>query len=253
MRRLTVKKIWFLALGLGLAVVLVVVGLAACTPGTTTVNTGYQQEGIWVNGQGKVSAAPDMATLQLGIEAQADSVAQAQSEATRAMEEVVKALKASGVAEKDIQTMFLSIQKITAKDEYGQGEITTGFSVTNTVVAKIRNVTKVGEVIDAVVTAGGDLTRIDGISFSIDDPTPYLAEARAKAMADAKAKAEQLASLSGVTLGKLIYIQDSSYYYPPTPYSYTAGGMAAPASVTPISPGELDINGSVQVAYAILK
>ena len=251
------KKIWFLALGLGLALVLAVVGLAACTPGTTTVNTGYQQEGIWVNGQGKVSAAPDMATLQLGIEAQADSVAQAQSEATRAMEEVVKALKANGVAEEDIQTMFLSIQKITAPDKDGQGEITTGFSVTNTVVAKIRNVAKVGEVIDAVVTAGGDLTRIDGISFSIDDPTPYLAEAREKAMADAKAKAEQLARLSGVTLGKLIYIQDSSYYYPPTlypmPYSYYTGGMAAPASVTPISPGELDINGSVQLVYSIAK
>ncbi|HEX9976416.1 MAG TPA: SIMPL domain-containing protein, partial [Dehalococcoidales bacterium] len=83
------RKVWLLALGLGLALVLAVFGLAACTPGTTSVesiNLKSQQEGIWVTGQGKVTVVPDIAILQLGIEAQAATVAQAQTQAAQGMD-----------------------------------------------------------------------------------------------------------------------------------------------------------------------
>jgi len=101
-----------------------------------------------------------------------------------------------------------------------------------------------------VAEAGGDLTRIDNISFSIDDPSEYRKEARDKAMADAKTKAEQLANLSGVRLGKPTYISESISYpvYPPP----VRVAEAAAAPVTPISPGELKISLDIQVAYAIL-
>ncbi len=243
------KKIWFLALGLGLTLVLAVVGLAAC--GTTTVNTGYQQEGIWVNGQGKVTVVPDIATLQLGIEAQAVTVAEAQAQASQAMDQVMTALTDNGVAEKDIQTQYFNITKITRWDDKNQQEVVIGYRVTNIVTAKIRTIDNAGAIIDAVAEAGGDLTRIDSISFSVDDPTAYYGQAREKAMADAKAKAEQMAKLGGVTLGKPTYISESSYYPVPTPIRLADQGI--PSVETPISPGETDITISVQVAYAILK
>jgi len=119
------------------------------------------------------------------------------------------------------------------------------------VVAKIREIAKTGSIIDAVAVTGGDYTRVDNIGFSVDDPSPYRKEARDRAMADAKAKAEQLANLSGVKLGKPTYITESIYYpVYPTPIR-AEGAMPAPAPVTPISPGEMKISLDVQVAYAI--
>jgi uncharacterized protein YggE len=246
-----VKKIWLLALGVGLTLVLAVGGLVACTPGTTIVNTGYQQEGIWVNGQGKVTVVPDIATLQLGIEAQAVTVAEAQAQASQAMDQVMTALTDNGVAEKDIQTQYFNITKITRWDDKNQQEVVIGYRVTNIVTAKIRTIDNAGAIIDAVAEAGGDFTRIDSISFSVDDPTAYSRQAREKAMADAKAKAEQMAELSGVTLGKPTYISESSYYPVPTPIRLA--DAAIPSAETSISPGEMDITISVQIAYAILK
>ena len=247
------KKIWLLALGLGLTLVLAVVGLAACSPNTTAevINLTNQQEGIWVTGQGKVTVAPDVATLQLGIEAQAATVAEAQAQASQVMDRVMTALTKNSVAKKDIQTRYFNITKITRWDDKNQQEVIIGYRVTNIVTAKIRTIDKAGAIIDAVAGAGGDLTRIDSISFSVDDPTAYYGQAREKAMADAKAKAEQMAKLGGVTLGKPIYISESSYFPSPTPIRLADQGT--PSVETPISPGETDITISVQVVYAILK
>jgi uncharacterized protein YggE len=122
------------------------------------------------------------------------------------------------------------------------------------VTAKIRDIDNAGSIIDAVVKAGGDLTRIDSISFSIDDPSAYFGEAREKAMADAEAKAEQMASLAGVRLGKPTYISESGYLPPPIypRVAYEEVPMPAPAPPPPISPGEMEITLTVQIAYAIL-
>lgn len=245
------KKIWLLALSVGLTLILAVVGLAACTSGTTTVNTNSQQEGIWVTGQGKVTVVPDIATLQLGIEAQAASVAEAQSQASQAMNRVMTALTDNGVAENDIQTQYFNIAKITRWDDKNQQEVVIGYRVTNIVTVKIRTIDNAGAIIDAVAEVGGDFTRIDSISFSVDDPTEYYRDARGKAMADAKAKAEQMAELGGVILGKPTYISESTYY--PTPTPIRLADAAIPSAETSISPGEMDITVSVQIAYAILK
>jgi uncharacterized protein YggE len=251
------KKTWLLATGLALALALV--GLGGCTSGATSegglpsglkISLDNQQEGIWVSGRGEVAAAPDIAILQLGISAQRASVAEAQSEAATAMDKVMTALSQSGVASKDIQTQQFSIQQVTKWDQDKQEQIVIGYRVDNMVVAKIRNIDKTGSIIDTVAVAGGDYTRIDSISFSIDDPSNYKKEARDKAMADAEAKAEQLANLSGVKLGKPTYVTES-ISYPVYPTPVRAEAMPAPAAVTPISPGETKISIDVQVAYAI--
>lgn len=239
---------------ISLALVLSLVGFSGCTAGPTefgTIDISSQQEGIWVNGEGKVVAIPNLATLYLGVEAQADTVAEAQSQAAEAMANVMTALTDNGVAEKDIQTQYFNINQVTRWDSDNNEEIVTGYRVTNMVTAKIRDMDEVGATIDAVAAAGGDLVRISNISFSVDDPTPYYEEARQKAMDDAMAKAEQLAELAGIELGKPTYISEGTIY-PPVVYR-DVGMSVAPeeAYPTPISPGEIELTLSVQVAYAI--
>jgi uncharacterized protein YggE len=241
------KRNWLVAIVLVL--VLAVVGVCGCTTGTAGVNS--QQAGIWVSGEGKVTVTPDIASLWLGIEAKADTVAEAQSQATEAMDAVMAALVDSGVEEKDIQTQYFSIYPVTSWDKDTEEEIVAGYEVTNMVMVKIREIDKIGAIIDAVAAAGGDHTRISSISFSVDDPTPYYDEARQDAMADARDKAEQLAELAGITLGKPTYISEWASY----PVDYREMAMEAPAPVaypTSISPGELELTLNVQVAYAIL-
>ena len=253
------KKLWMVAAGV--ALVLAVVGVSGCAPGSATfsgeggefrVNLNSQQEGIWVNGSGKVTAVPDVAILRLGIEAQEASVAQAQARAAEAMDNVMEALTDEGVAEKDIQTQYFNIRRVTRWDNNREQEIVIGYRVTNMVTAKIREVEKVGTVIDTVVIAGGDLTRVNSIGFSVDDPSGYYDEARGKAVADAEAKAKQLAEVAGVKLGKPTYISESTYVPGPI-YRQGVAEMAAgaPAVETPISPGEMEITLNVQLAYEI--
>jgi len=245
------KKHWLVAVSLVL--MLAVVGFSGCSAGPTTIGTvdiNSQQTGIWVNGEGKVTVTPDIATLSLGIEAQAATVAEAQAQAAVAMDAVRTALTENGVADKDIQTQYFSIYQVTRWDDNKNEEIVIGYRVTNMVTAKIRDIEQAGPVIDAVAAAGGDYTRINNISFSVDDPTPYYADARQKAMADAKAKAEQLADLAGVNLGKPTYISEGTVS-PPVVYRDAGMEAMAPAPTTPISPGEIDLSLTVQVAYAI--
>ena len=250
------KRSWFLAISLVL--VLAIVGLAGCGPGSTIlgeieeINISSQQEGIWVTGQGKVTAVPDIVTLRLGIEAEEATVAEAQTQAAEAMDKVMAALTANGVAKKDIQTQYFSIRQVTKWDRVKEEETVIGYRVTNMVTAKIRDIDKAGAIIDAVAEAGGDLTRISSIGFSIDAPSAYYEEAREEAMADAKAKAEQLAELADITLGKPTYIAESTYVPPVIRGAVYEEVMPASASVeTSISPGEMEISLTVQVAYSI--
>jgi len=248
------KKSWLVAVSLVL--VLAIVGLCGCgggeLPSELRLNLNSQQEGIWVSGIGKVAVTPDIATLRLGVMAQAETVAEAQSQAAEAMDRVMAALIDHDVAEKDIQTQYFSINQITRWDRVKEEEIVVGYRVTNMVTAKIREIDETGSIIDAVAATGGDLTRINSIGFSVDDPSAYYEEARQKAMTDAKAKAEQLAELAGVTLGKPTYISEG-ISYPTYPRAvYEMAPAAPPMPETPISPGELEISLTVQVTYSIL-
>ncbi|MBN1152446.1 MAG: SIMPL domain-containing protein [Dehalococcoidia bacterium] len=249
------RKIRMAMIGAVLALLLPVLALAGCTavaPATApNITVGSQQEGIWVTGQGEVQAVPDIAVLSLGVQAQAPTVAEAQNQAKQAMDSVMAALKANGVEEKDIQTTGYSIWQQTRWDNDKQEEIVTGYQVSNSVRVKVRKVADAGTILDAAVTAGGDLIRVQGIHFEVDDPTAFLADARSKAVADAKMRAQQLASLAGVDLGKPTYITES--YYNPIIYRDVEMAKAdsqAPAP-TPITPGETTITASVQIVYAI--
>ena len=210
-----------------------------------------QTTGIWVSGEGKVSAVPDVAILNLGVEVQADTVAEAQSWAAKVMTDVLDELDDQGVAEKDIQTRRFSIYPVRRWSEKDAKEILIGYRVTNTVTAKVRDVDETGNIIDAVAKAGGDYIRITSISFTVDDPSAYHEEAREKAMADAEAKAKQLADLGDVKLGEVTYISEGGLV-PIARETYMEMPVPAPAGApTPIRPGETEIRLTVQVAYSI--
>lgn len=255
------KKIWLAVAGVVL-IVAAVVGLVGCSSGEGVTLNGQnsslklslsgQQEGIWVNGEGKVTAVPDTAVLTLGIEDQEATVAEARDKAAAAMNNVMDALKAAGIDDEDIQTQYFNIQQVTRWDNDKQEQIVIGYQVTNTVIVKVRAIDKVSNVIDTVTVAGGDLTRINSLAFTIDDPTSYQDQARIKAVENAAAKAKQLADTAGVKLGKPSYITESSYIPGPIYRDVaTAQGVPAPTPTTPVSPGEMDITVNVQIGYAI--
>ena len=238
-----------------LALLVPVLALAGCTaaaPSTApNITVGAQQEGIWVSGEGEVQAVPDIAIINLGVQAQAPSVAEAQAQAQTAMDAVMAALKANGIAEKDIQTTDYNVWQQTRWNNEKEEEQVIGYQVSNTVRVKVRKVADAGTVLDAAVAAGGDLIRVQGIYFEVDDPSSFYEQARAKAMADAKSKAEQLADLAGVKLGKPTFITSS--HYSPVVYRGMEMAMADSAGSvpTPITPGETTITATVQIAYAI--
>lgn len=256
------KKIWLAIAGVVLMVA-AVVGLVGCSSGEGVTLSGdtsslklslnSQQEGIWVNGEGKVTAVPDIAILTLGIEAQELTVAEARDKAAEAMTGVMDALKSAGIDDKDIQTQNFNIQQVTRWDNDKQQEIVIGYQVNNTVTVKVRDVTQAPTVIDNVTAAGGDLTRISSIAFTVDDPSPYYEQARVKAVNDAAVKAAKLADTAGVKLGKATYISESSYMPSPIYRDVATASetVPAPTPTTPVSPGEMEITVDVQIGYAI--
>jgi len=209
------------------------------------------QTGVWVSGVGTVMVAPNIANLNLGVSAQASKVADAQAQAAVAMSKVISALTGNGVDQKDISTRFYNINPVTRYDNTTQQSIITGYQVSNMVNVIVRSIDKVGTIIDATAAAAGDLIRINGISFSVDNPDQYNSQARTLAMNDAKAKATQLSGLAGVTLGRPIYITENSAGSP-IPYQISAPAASASAGVvTPVNPGQVSVTVTVQVAYSI--
>src|ERR1035437_5745290 len=198
-----------------------------------------QNSGIVVTGQGQITATPDIAYLSLGVNSQEATVAQAQNDANTAMTAVMLVLKNKGIADADITTTGININPVY---NYSNNTNTiTGYQVSNTVTVTVRNIGNVSSIIDASVAAGGNFIRVNSISFGVSDPSPYMKQARAKAMANALDTAGQLATLGGVKLGPPVYITESSGYYPPSPVYYSASVAAAAAPSTPVNPGQTQI------------
>jgi uncharacterized protein YggE len=225
---------------------------AVCGSETTRIeNTGDGDlRGITVAGEGKVTAPPDLAMITLGVSALRPTVAEARESAATSLAGMIDSMKANGIDEKDIQTQSLSIYP---EYDYNNGnQLLRGFRVQNIVIAKIRDIDTTSKVVDDAVTAGGDNTSIQGISFTIDNPESLREEARRKAVEDARARAQTLASASGVDVGEPINITESGYS-PPLPYDVAAGAeRAAPDTATPIETGELDVVVTVNVTWEIV-
>ena len=209
-----------------------------------------QLTGISVTGVGEVTTTPDVVILQLGVEASAEKLTDAQKQASDKMNAVMGALKGQGIAEKDIATVryavFQEFPEPRPVPEGTQERII--FHVENIVMAKLRDVSKAGAVIDAAIAAGAN--RFENVSFTVDDQSSFQAQAREKAMADAKAKAEALAKHAGVKVGKPILISDTTSG-PVTPKAAADVAGFGGGGGTPISGGEMVIQVTLQVVYEI--
>ena len=209
---------------------------------TTTDNSG-----IFVSGTGKVFLKPNTATASIGVEITAGTLADATTQANAKMNALVEKLKGLGIAEKDIQTTNYGVYPITQQPKPGVTPTISGYRVNNQVSITIRKIDDAGKVLDAVVAAGAN--NIYGISFGVDDPTPYQQQARTAAIKDAQDKAAQLAKAANVSLGKVISISEGSAT--PRPVLRTAAPMAVSAAEVPVETGELEIDVSVDMRFAV--
>jgi uncharacterized protein YggE len=204
---------------------------------------------LTVVGSGKASAKPDMAEVQVGVVTQAPSAATALRDNNEAMTKLLKTLEGHGIAKKDVQTVTFAVVPQYKRGPHGeqQPEV-VGYQVSNDVRAKVRQLDLLGEILDAVVQQGAN--HVQGISFAVADPAAVLDEARRKAMADARRKAELCAREAGVEVGQVLLIQEETPHLPRPP---VLGAARAEAAAVPVAEGELDFKASITVTYAIGK
>jgi hypothetical protein len=202
---------------------------------------------ISVTGDATVSVAPDLAQIDGGVTSDAKTARDASEANNAAMGKVLLALKGAGIDEKDYQTSRLSLQPQFAAN-YKPSDRAPGivsFRASNRVTVKVRDVTKIANVIDVLVGAGAN--EIGGINFTVTQASKVLDEAREKAIADARRKAEIYARAAGVTLGDPISISEEG-----APVPAFRGKMAAPmAASTPVAPGEETLSVTVGMTWAI--
>ena len=207
---------------------------------------------ISVTGEGTVSVPPDLAQIEAGVASDAKTAKEAAEANNAAMGKVLAALKGAGIDEKDYQTSRLSLQPQYAPPTPGRQAppAIIGYRATNHVTIKVRDLTRVAGVIDTLVAAGAN--DIGNVGFTVAQPSKLLDEARDKAVADARRKAEIYAKAAGVTLGAPLDITEGGA---PAPVfrskmmgAIAGGGLAAPA---PIAQGEETLSVSVSITWAI--
>jgi uncharacterized protein YggE len=235
-----------------LTLVLSVAALFAAAPGAAAQTVPAQpQTGISVLGSGIVLADPNVARITFGSEVFDASLSNAQAEASRRMDAVVTKLKADGIQETDIRTTSFNINPQYDLRDQSQPAVLRGYTVQNQVEVKTTNVAGLGALIDDAVGVGA--TRVFGIRFEASNMEALKNQARDQAMQNARAKAEQLAKDSGITLGRPISIEESDTGGV-TPLARQADSSlaAAPAAVsTPIQPGQLQVSTNVRVIFSI--
>ncbi|HET7787711.1 MAG TPA: SIMPL domain-containing protein [Myxococcales bacterium] len=202
---------------------------------------------IRASGDAHVSVRPDVAVVTAGVVVTGKDLKKATAEAAAQTREVLAALRKEGIAEKDLQTTRHDIEVERPWDNGRPGPI-TGYTVSDELRVTVRDVGKVGAVLERVVAAGSNALR--GLSFQKDDPTPERARALALAVANARTKAEAMARAAGVQLGEVVAVSESGSPGPIVPMErYMAA--AARQQAAPVSPGEVEVAASADVVFAI--
>ena len=206
---------------------------------------------ISVSGLGEVKTKPDMAIINTGVMTEAPTAQDALSKNNAAMTAVMNALKAAGVAEDDIQTSNFSVSP--QYPPYQPNQTTppriSGYQVSNQVTARVKDLAKLGSTLDALVRAGSN--QISGISFDVDEPKPFLNDARKRAVADARAKAELYAAAAGVTLGRVIQISESGGIIMPPPVPMMRAAAMDKFESVPVAAGQQTLSAGISVTYEI--
>jgi len=233
--------------------------------GTTASGTAWaqmdgarkiEQRSITVSGTGKISVKPDSVEIQIGVISEAPTAKAALAANSESMNRIFQIVKDRGIPEKDVQTSNITVrpvysQRPTPRPGEPEKEFIPkliGYRIGNDVTVRARDIAKLGPLLDAVVDGGAN--EISGISFRVENSGKLMVEARKRAMADAKAKAQLFAGEAGVILGAPLTIDDIS------PDGFSGGGMGGRLggrmdSSTPIAAGEQEITASVSVVYEL--
>ena len=239
------NKFLFMSVLLVLAVLLSACGSALPVAGQASVRT------VSVSGTGQVSLKPDIAYIYMGIHTEKPSAAEAVAENNASTQKLIEALKAAGVAEADLRTSNFSIWQSQQYDPQTGQPTGTVYMVDNTVYVTARDLSKLGDLLDAAVRAGAN--NINSIQFDVADKTQALTDARKAAVEAAKKQATELVEAAGLSLGAIQSIQ----YYDSTPVAYAeakgmgGGGDASAAVAVPINPGQLQISATVTINFEI--
>lgn len=201
---------------------------------------------IVVSGTGRVAVQPDVADLRLGVTVAKPTVEAARGEAAATMDAILRAVDGAGVARADVRTAMLSVQpRYDYRD--GRAPVLTGYEIANVVEVSVRDLSALGGVIDATLTAGA--TSMDALSFRLADPRPAEREARRQAMAEARARADVLAEAAGVTVKGVSDIVEGQPMRPPGPVAKAQRMALAADAGTPVEAGTLEVAVTVSVTY----
>jgi len=208
------------------------------------------EHSIYIEGQGKVTATPDLATVSFTVETRAVESGSAQSDNTSRMNDLMGRLREIGIADKDIKTSYYNVWQDSIWNPE-TGEYTPGdWVVSQTIDVKVRDTAKTGEVLSLAGEFGA--TSVTGPNFTLDDPTVYREEAREEAIADAMKKARVIADKLGLKIESVIgYSEYSPDYYPPMPYYSMAAEAMDAKSIPEVSEGETEVLLNVSITFKL--
>ncbi|MFD9907250.1 SIMPL domain-containing protein [Streptomyces sp. NPDC059063] len=221
---------------------------AAAAPAASAALRDPDAATVTVTGAGSASAAPDLATVTAGVEVTAPTTGKALKAHKKAADALLAAVRAAGVAERDVRTENVSLSPVYEHKD-GTSKL-TGYQAAQTFSIKVREVADTGRVAQAAMDAAGDAGRIHGVSFDVADKGELRARAREAAYHDARAKAEQYAELSGRRLGRVVSISESDGAYP-RPMAVPTEALAKDAAAVPVAPGEIEDHVTLTVTYEL--
>jgi uncharacterized protein len=206
---------------------------------------------VSVSGHGEVNVPPDTASVNIGVDIIKPTLDEAQKQATTQANAVIEALKAAGIADEDIQTAYYSVNILRDYSENADPTQITGFEIINQLQVTVRDTDKLGELLDAAVSAGAN--SIYGISFYVEDQTTAASDARVEAVKDARTKAEELASAAGMTVGPVVSIAEGVPPVLSPVYAMGRGGAGAAMAeaAVPVEPGSTTVSVDVTVTYEL--
>lgn len=206
-----------------------------------------EERTISVTGRGEVAAAPDMAVIALGVVEEADTARAAMDAASASAAAMLARLREIGIAERDIQTSELRLSPVWSTPKEGQQRQIVGFQAANQLTLRVRDLSGLGAVLDAVVSDGAN--RFGGLRFTMADPAPLMEDARRRAVEDATARARTLAQAAGVPLGRVVTISEHGGGGPrPVMMEAARSDMAG---APPVAPGEIELSVEVSMVFGI--
>jgi uncharacterized protein YggE len=223
----------------------------AAAQATPVAGSNAMTASISVTGVGEEIVVPDTANIQIGVQVFSEELSEAQRMSNEQIQAIIDTLTAAGVEERDIQTSNYSVSIRQQYDNQGIATAVLGYDIYNTLSVTVRDVEQLGEILDQAVSSGAN--QIYGIYFFTEDLTEATAQAREKAVQDARARAEQLAAAGGVELGRILNISEG-FAQPPMPFDYgrgMAGAEMAADSAVPIQTGSQTVMIQVTVTFEI--